>query len=553
MADFKRLGVFLVSVYEDMDGARWTKIFAAALSLIAFARILHAHLLMPLRRCGDEYGYIFFRFDDLATGLSGIRAPGFPLVVKFYELLFPHFGFWPTFQVALFSVAVFWLYFNLISGRVRPVGAFAICAPLFLSGPAIAGAPFICSDGTAGIFTVAVAAALITARRTGGMLPMAVLGLLSTMTVLVRPAFLPLLPLLFVAWMCMSPPASQVRSLRARLRELVLLGLVLVAPLGLFVGYRYVLTGHLGLTALGQLLLGGHATAYLKAEHVANLDGDVKEIAERILDRRARLAAPCALAADENVGTRFPDDWLEGTRFEHLCYGAWYHTAMLAAFEFGTGKLPLADTGGTYTPWPPSGPSTQHPPSAAPTFGDPEPWSWGGDRWLHEEVLAGKNGRPGVYFDSLLGRYNKVILAKERELYIRWLAGETVIAGEEFAAYLTDSRAVRWGGMVSVLLAAASIAFLLLCRRRARLYFRTLFGPLNVGERVVLMLGIGLPVLTTGLTISIVYVYARYLDAPAVFVPAIAGLVCLRLMDALCMSLNPRASPDRGTDPSGSV
>mgnify|MGYP004072522407 FL=1 len=91
----------LAEAYKNLDGSWGKRTLTVVLCLLAVARVAHAHFNLSLLRCGDEYGYIFYSFDDLAAGLSGIRAPGFPLVVNAYELIFPHFGFWPEFARAL--------------------------------------------------------------------------------------------------------------------------------------------------------------------------------------------------------------------------------------------------------------------------------------------------------------------------------------------------------------------------------------------------------------------------------------------------------------------
>ncbi|MCF3628035.1 hypothetical protein RJ527_08155 [Thalassospiraceae bacterium LMO-SO8] len=514
---------------------------AASLCLIALARIFHAQSLMTLRRCGDEYGYIFYRFDDLRSALSGIRAPGFPLVVELYEAVFPHFGYWPTFQVTLWSLSVIWLYFSLTNYGLRPLYGFVLCAPMFLSGPAIMAAPYLCSDGTAATLAVATTAALFTARRRGDPFSITVMGLLALMVVLTRPSFLPILPCLAVAWMVMRPASLDKRGIAA-------VCIALTLPLGLFIGARYMLTGHIGLSGMGQLLLSGHATAYLKNDHLPGFDPEVRAIAKTILDRRARLQEPCNLAADENIKSRPADDWMESVRLEHFCYGPWYHTATLAAYEFGTGLLPRADTGGIYEPWPSSGSSVRHPPPPTAMIGDPAPWSWGGDRWLHDKIFSPETGRSAVFFDRILGRYNNAVLAHERGLYVRWLAGESVIAAEETMSYLLNNRSFRWGAGLLTLLLVTGVVVLVASPSRMPIYRRALFGPLNDGERVIVILGIGLPAAVVGLTLAIVYIYDRYLDAPAVFLPGVVWLINLRLVDALVSAVHPQARPSRHED-----
>ena len=227
-------------------------------------------------------------------------------------------------------------------------------------------------------------------------------------------------------------------------------------------------------------------------------------------------------------------------RLEHRCYGPWYHTAMLAVIEHGSGKLPLADAGGTYTPWPATGSSAQSPPLPKARVGDPDPWSWGGDRWLHEEIFRSRDGKPAAYFDSLLGRYNKVVLEHESGMYLRWIAGETVIASGVIKDYLVRSRAVRWGGVTAMILAVAGLLTIAIRPGRASIYVRALFRRPDVGERVMAVFGICVPALVIGLTITIVYIYVRYVDAPAVFVPSLVGLVNLRLADAWMEALNER-------------
>lgn len=507
------------------------RVMLGVLITAAVVRAVYTAAFVRLTRCGDEFGYIFWDFGNLTQALAGYRAPGFPVLIEIYESFFPHFGYWPLFQVLCYLVAVIWLYRALIVFGLRSLTAVCVTLPLTVTGPAFEFAAFMCSETMAAAFVVAGCAALFELAARPTIIRWALFSGVSFFVILIKPGFIPVFvvfPICAAILVFRSPLSCRPVTFT------VTAFAVIVLPMILFVGGRYMATGHVGLTAFSQILLSGHTTGYLTEDGLAVMEPDVRKLAETILDRRGRLATQqCRQVVAYGLEG---GGWWSAIEREKFCFGPWYHIAFIAAIESKTGLLPNPDLGGAYVPWPPSGSSRAHPPPAKPLVGDKGPWSWGGDRWIHETVFK-QTGITSADLDGLLREYNSSVLQMASDKYFRWIAGGSVLALKEFLLYLLPELSKKRMLVFSGLVLAAIAAFLMLNSVRRKVFLSVLARRIQRHEAAIIFLAFGLPLASLFLTVLFVYTYSRYVIAPSVLLPAVVGLIAARIIAATLVVL----------------
>jgi hypothetical protein len=139
------------------------QLFIAAVGIIKGLSLAAAGKFV-VTACGDEASYIFFDFSSLKAILSNFRTPGLPILVRFYEIFFDHYGYWPIFQYVLFLLSIVFFLSAMLSVRLAPLVAVAMATGVLIGGPILL--PSICSEPTAMAFVLcAIGSAMLFAER----------------------------------------------------------------------------------------------------------------------------------------------------------------------------------------------------------------------------------------------------------------------------------------------------------------------------------------------------------------------------------------------------
>lgn len=259
----------------------------------------------------DSASYIDFDWSSLERIFSGIRTPLYPAFVQLAEstlglsaIPFLHFG--------MMMLAVLSFYVGLTAIGFRPWAATASAAPLCFSRGLWDFGARIGSDalgiamgiGCLSFFLMAISKysprhapiqsptqsllkASFSTRTSIAIAGSIGLGCGTLATILVRPAYLFLIPL----WPCLAIttlPFLWRRTWKEAVHTALKLSLVSVLPLLVYCSFRWTVVHEFGLVSFAGYNLIGITGQYVEPSDVENLPQESRELAQRLIEVRER-------------------------------------------------------------------------------------------------------------------------------------------------------------------------------------------------------------------------------------------------------------------------
>ena len=212
---------------------------------------------------------------ELAQSES-IRTPGYPIVVKLFELTcgIQWIGW---FQFLFHGLVCFCFYVELINWRLGRLATSAATFALLVAGTVVDHGNTISTDSLAASSSVLCMVMLLRLQRRG-LYRATILWVVATATVAIaiRPAYLFLIPWLAIVTFAISLRLQQ--RLSASLRLSMVVSLAAALPAIGWIVYRLIVIGHFGIAPFGQANLAAVLTQLVTPEERAALVDDDEQL-----------------------------------------------------------------------------------------------------------------------------------------------------------------------------------------------------------------------------------------------------------------------------------
>ncbi|MFG0268014.1 MAG: hypothetical protein ACF8AM_23100 [Rhodopirellula sp. JB055] len=244
----------------------------------------------------DSPSYTEYSFESAEAIATQIRTPGYPVLVQFAKTLVNSNsnGALVILHIALQAIAVGFLAVELsawdFSRRTIAIAAsvFAVGCTFWDHVNTIAtDAPAMSLASMTGIGVLRIWRTDLTLRS--GML----LGVMTTLVIALRPAYLFLIP-----WVMLSVLVRPNVIFSRRLIQAIAVGTVPVIALFAWCSFRWVTVDDFGVLPFGHQNMAAVTTQLLDAEELEALPGRLGELGKEIADRRIEMAAGDRVAAD---------------------------------------------------------------------------------------------------------------------------------------------------------------------------------------------------------------------------------------------------------------
>lgn len=458
-----------------------------------------------LSRCGDESGYILFDLSSLTAVFENMRTLGFPIVIRFYELFFNQYDYWPIFHYCIFVIAVVVLLSSMMSAGIPAIVSFAMSFGILIMGPNVFLSS-ICTEPIAMSFVLLAISMMLNFTIKPNLSRGAALLCLSACIWIIRPGFaafalfLPILVLMI-----------KNRTGLPRLGLFALSGFTVSLPLALYVALRFIVVGDIGIAPFSNWLLSGHTAGYLRPYHIPQLPESVRPFALDILERRPLINSNCgAPETPYSVNPGRLGNWLppiSRVRFENECFPALYHLAISTALEHNLDKQIHVIKDGHFIPYDPSIFSDAPLPKTLPVRN----WPDDVNGWMLQNFE--RQNISSQTIDRYLGKFNRAVIDLSRPQYNEWRLFSPVIGLKSIAIQVFDNFVIT-AGLISAF--CMYLAFAYYRRKDFDRWQDMLTYITHSLHRIlpIIFYGIFSAFLTVLLTLQFAYIYDRYIDGP---------------------------------------
>lgn len=250
----------------------------------------------------DSASYLDYSFSSLDQMGRSIRTPGYPLWLSLWRWT-AGLQFVPLAQVIVHASAAWWLTLEL--RRLGMTTRQAVCAGVAV---AIGCTPMdhihtISTDSLSASVGVFVVCSLLHWSRIGRFLGWgAVTAILALAAIMLRPAYLFLIPWLLVAGSCLR--LINGRSLGSAINESLRVSLAALIPVVAWMLMRLIMVGDFGMLPFGHQNLGGVLVQLVSDEELKELSGDAGKLGQAVVaQKEAFLQSGRAFAAGEPRAT----------------------------------------------------------------------------------------------------------------------------------------------------------------------------------------------------------------------------------------------------------
>ena len=270
---------------KDSSGFRffvWLTLVALGL-LLALATGRLEPKLVP-----DSASYLDFPFDSLDAALRSIRTPGYPIWLRAVES-FGGIDRVPVCQVIIHATAVSLLVFELRRRSMPGLQLFVVAVCVAVGCTPADHVSVVSTDALAASMGVIATACLLRwSRLKADGVAAAMVVVVTVTAIMIRPAYLFLVPWSLVAgWMLLRmADVSRIKSTR---RSLLLVTFISIPILG-WMTLRQQVVGEFAMVPFGHQNLAGILVQLVSDEELNNVGGEAAELAVEIVAEKSRLA-----------------------------------------------------------------------------------------------------------------------------------------------------------------------------------------------------------------------------------------------------------------------
>ncbi len=290
---------------------------------------------------GDEPSYFMFNFSSLHTVLDNYRSLGLPLFIRFYNLFYHGYQFWPFYLFAIYIASIFFLFWALLKFGFDEIVSFIFVSALLGNIETSYGLPwfhlyknlaYIASEVPSVAFMYISLGFMLLAIRYKNLFIYLVYALSLFFLYQIRPnlTYIAILAPFWAVALYLAQKTFTTSNLKRVFWYFVLTSWV---PLLLFGLLRFAVLGQFGFATMTGGTLSGHAVHYLNENNVKKLSGESRLIGEEILRRKRKLTPPCNM-------TPIPYGRAD---VEAECFGPNLMVAWQVVIKYQTGKEPLDD------------------------------------------------------------------------------------------------------------------------------------------------------------------------------------------------------------------
>lgn len=251
----------------------------------------------------DSVSYLEYPFGSIGGIGDSIRTPGYPL----WLWLVKHtigLAMVPAAQVIVHSIAAWAIFRELRRWGMSTASAFLVGLTIGIGCTATDHVATVSSDAlAASVGVLAVACLLRWVRRCDSCWSVV---LLAVIAIMLRPAYLFLIPWLFIATLLLRKLVGSDWK-PAFWQGLQLAGLVLIPLVG-WMFFRFATAGDFGMLPFGHQNLGGVLVQLVTDEELESLPGASGELGKAVVEHKQRFAAESGFAAGEFGATMTIDN-----------------------------------------------------------------------------------------------------------------------------------------------------------------------------------------------------------------------------------------------------
>ena len=268
----------------------------------------------------DSPSYLEYPLDSLDAACRSYRTPGYPIWLRMI-IGIGGVGLVPVFQVTAHATAVFVLITELRRWSMPWIQLVAVAIAVGLGCTPTDHINTISTDALAASLGVATAAmALRWSRLRATVSSIIAVVAVAFVTIMVRPAYLFLIPWLFVAgWLL-----GQLRSIdsgtedrQSIVRSSLALAIFTLIPILGWMTLRYAVVRDFGMLPFGHQNLAGILVQLATDDELNQIQGDASDLAREVVKEKSRLAATGHTFPDGEPGATMTIDarWDEMTYF----------------------------------------------------------------------------------------------------------------------------------------------------------------------------------------------------------------------------------------------
>lgn len=248
----------------------------------------------------DTASYLRFSFAPLNEMLRAERTPGYPLWLLFWRQTFG-LRFVPAAQIVVHATAAWMVWRELRRWELPPPERLAAMLAIGLGCTPMDHIHILSTDALAASLGVMTATlAMRWARENGSAAVAVAMALVAVVAIFVRPAYLFLVPWIFLAGMLLCVRrGSPWRG--AATRAMLPVGLAATAIIAWML-LRLIVIGDFGIASFGHQNLSGVLVQLVSDEELQSLEGDAGRLAAAIAERKSHLVETGHRFAEGDAG-----------------------------------------------------------------------------------------------------------------------------------------------------------------------------------------------------------------------------------------------------------
>lgn len=258
----------------------------------------------------DTHSYLEYPFGSLTGIGEAIRTPGYPIWLLFFKFTFG-LKFVPAAQVVVHSIAAWAMFRELIRWGMGRTHASIVGFTIAIGCTATDNISTISSDALAASVGVMTVTCLLRWIRRGESRWSVIL--LSVVAIMLRPAYLFLIPWLFVATLLLRKLVDG--TWRGAIWPAIQMSGLLLIPLFGWMFFRFAAVGDFGMLPFGHQNLGGILVQLLNDDELQALPGASGEVGSAVVQYKTQYDADVGFAKGDFGATMTID-----SRWDNMTY-----------------------------------------------------------------------------------------------------------------------------------------------------------------------------------------------------------------------------------------
>lgn len=331
----------LIQLINSRNNQLFYIAFLSCLALMGFLLGLSDRLSLSKSAIssGDVPSYLLFPFFPFEEAFSSHRTLGFPLALQSFQQLDSDLSLLPVFLYVLYGSSLIFLFSSLINAGFKPIIAFLLSLSLLVNASFISGLNSLAAATQVSILMVFILGMLFRFDGKRNPLKLSILSILIFLLYQTRPNMAPVI-ILAPLWLFAINFFTKKRNFKSSSKISLLSLSVNFIPLILFLFFRFISVGEIGMNSFSGTILSGQATSYLDEKTITNMEGTPKILANKILERKRQISYPCSKEKNDLTNEE-----------RHWCGNIFLMVAWLETIKYFDKQEPFNESELNLEPW----------------------------------------------------------------------------------------------------------------------------------------------------------------------------------------------------------